>query len=137
MARLLRWDAGGRNPSSWLRRVTQVSPLRFLRRRHHSEMTTGMPASSTNLFVCRWEGRGGLLRGKAVQYHGVTRMCYAQVGRGGQVGRRCAVLQAERRVCLICFGFLFFRCSDFCFFWMIQHLDIIGIGFDVMMPLLI
>ena len=116
MARLLRWDEGGRNPSSWLRRVTQVSPLRFLRRRHHSQTTTGMPASSTNLFVCRWEGRGGLLRGKAVQYHGVTRMCMHRWDAASKWADAARYCRLSGEFVLICFGFLFFRCSDFCFF---------------------
>ena len=118
MARLLRWDAGGRNPSSWLRRVTQVSPLRFLRRRHHSQTTTGMPASSTNLFICRWEGGGGggLLRGKAVQYHGVTRMCMHRWDAASKWADAARYCRLSGEFVLICFGFLFFRCSDFCFF---------------------
>ena len=123
MARLLRWDEGGRNPSSWLRRVTQVSPLRFLRRRHHSQTTTGMPASSTNLFICRWEGGAAAGQGSAIPrcYTDV----YAQVGRGEQVGRRCAVLQAEQRVCSHLFRISVFSVFGFLFFWMIQHLDLL------------
>ena len=38
---------------------------------------------------------------------------------------------------LICFGFLFFWCSDFCFLDDPTLGFVIGIGFDVMMLLLI